>query len=314
MSKLSENIVKYRKKKNFSQEKLAELLDISRQAVTKWESGNGNPSTDNLFRLSEILDVSIEELVGDHCPSSKDAIVGKGIWFLLIISISVFVLNLFIGIVDNTFEASNIIINFIVLVPIQLFITLFFTNAIKNKNYVGIAGYDEKIKYDEYQLQTMLIKILYLINSSSTTFICLSTILNKTEIYYFQKYLFIIYFIKFILGIIFINWKFYSKVFIHELDRYKAYIGLRSVFIYFFTLIFTMINLILVIYFKKIENNTIEAFKVLIPFLISIIIQLIGLLLNNTRIKNIKKIDDKYKLKYLLYVLSLGISLLVWIV
>ncbi|MBQ5322541.1 MAG: helix-turn-helix transcriptional regulator, partial [Oscillospiraceae bacterium] len=45
---LGEKISDLRKRKGISQEKLAELLDVSRQAVTKWESGKGNPDTENL--------------------------------------------------------------------------------------------------------------------------------------------------------------------------------------------------------------------------------------------------------------------------
>ena len=61
---LGEKISDLRKRKGISQEKLAELLDISRQAVTKWESGKGNPDTENLIRLSEIFGVSLDELCG----------------------------------------------------------------------------------------------------------------------------------------------------------------------------------------------------------------------------------------------------------
>lgn len=42
---LSENLQNLRKIKNMSQEELAEKLNVSRQAVSKWESGNGYPET-----------------------------------------------------------------------------------------------------------------------------------------------------------------------------------------------------------------------------------------------------------------------------
>ncbi len=61
--KLSENIRFYRKQAGLSQEQLAEKLDISRQAVAKWESGQSAPSTENLLRLCEILNVSLESLI-----------------------------------------------------------------------------------------------------------------------------------------------------------------------------------------------------------------------------------------------------------
>lgn len=54
----------YRKKQNISQETLAEKLNITRQAVAKWESGKSNPSTENLIRAAEVLGVSLEELTG----------------------------------------------------------------------------------------------------------------------------------------------------------------------------------------------------------------------------------------------------------
>ena len=68
---LGEKISDLRKRKGISQEKLAELLDISRQAVTKWESGKGNPDTENLIRLSEIFGVSLDELCGKEAEKPK---------------------------------------------------------------------------------------------------------------------------------------------------------------------------------------------------------------------------------------------------
>ena len=41
------------KRQGLSQEALARRMDVSRQAVTKWESGQSAPSTENLFRLAE---------------------------------------------------------------------------------------------------------------------------------------------------------------------------------------------------------------------------------------------------------------------
>ena len=45
----SENLQNLRKIKNMSQEQLAEKLDVSRQAVSKWESGNGYPETEKII-------------------------------------------------------------------------------------------------------------------------------------------------------------------------------------------------------------------------------------------------------------------------
>lgn len=52
-----------RKKKNLSQEELAERIGISRQAVSKWERAEASPDTDNLILLSRLYGVSLDELL-----------------------------------------------------------------------------------------------------------------------------------------------------------------------------------------------------------------------------------------------------------
>ncbi|MBE6053892.1 MAG: helix-turn-helix transcriptional regulator [Clostridium sartagoforme] len=61
--KFKDNLRKLRKENNLSQEKLAEKLNISRQAISKWESGKAYPDIDNLILLRDIFNVSLDELV-----------------------------------------------------------------------------------------------------------------------------------------------------------------------------------------------------------------------------------------------------------
>ncbi len=58
-----ENLKKLRKEKDISQEQLAEKLNISRQAISKWESGKAYPDIDNLILLRDIFNVSLDELM-----------------------------------------------------------------------------------------------------------------------------------------------------------------------------------------------------------------------------------------------------------
>jgi len=60
-----EKLQKLRKEKSLSQEDLAEMLDVSRQAVSKWESGLTYPETDNLIAISEIFGVTVDSLLKD---------------------------------------------------------------------------------------------------------------------------------------------------------------------------------------------------------------------------------------------------------
>ncbi len=61
---LSENIRKYRKEKKLSQEELAVKLHVVRQTLSKWENNLSVPDADQLISLAEILDVSVNDLLG----------------------------------------------------------------------------------------------------------------------------------------------------------------------------------------------------------------------------------------------------------
>ena len=69
---LPEKIQTLRKEKQLSQEELAEKLDISRQSVSKWESGLAMPEIDKLIILSEIFEVTTDYLLKDSELTRKD--------------------------------------------------------------------------------------------------------------------------------------------------------------------------------------------------------------------------------------------------
>ncbi len=66
--KLSENIIQLRRAMGLSQEQLAEQLNISRQSVSKWETGQSAPELEKLVQLSRIFGVTTDELLGVPVP------------------------------------------------------------------------------------------------------------------------------------------------------------------------------------------------------------------------------------------------------
>ena len=62
---LSQRLKSLRVEHGYTQELVAETLGVSRQAVSKWENGNSEPSTSNLFALAKLYSISITELL-DH--------------------------------------------------------------------------------------------------------------------------------------------------------------------------------------------------------------------------------------------------------
>lgn len=64
--RLSEKIMDLRKRSGWSQEELAEKLGISRQSVSKWETGESVPDIDKIIRMSELWDVSTDYLLKEN--------------------------------------------------------------------------------------------------------------------------------------------------------------------------------------------------------------------------------------------------------
>ncbi|WP_297958542.1 helix-turn-helix domain-containing protein [uncultured Ruminococcus sp.] len=57
-----------RKQKGFSQEELANRLNVSRQTVSKWEVGDSTPDMEKLVAISDLFGISLDELVLDKAP------------------------------------------------------------------------------------------------------------------------------------------------------------------------------------------------------------------------------------------------------
>ncbi len=71
-SDLSAKLKEARQKKGLSQNTVAEMLNVSRQAVSRWETGKGSPDINTLPMLSELYDVSIDELFGHETSVSEN--------------------------------------------------------------------------------------------------------------------------------------------------------------------------------------------------------------------------------------------------
>lgn len=70
---LADKIMQERKKKGWSQEELAERMDVSRQAVSKWEMGQSTPDLDKILQMSEMFGVSTDYLLKDGIETDARA-------------------------------------------------------------------------------------------------------------------------------------------------------------------------------------------------------------------------------------------------
>ena len=70
---LEEQIKHYRNQAGLSQEKMAEKIGVSRQAITKWENGTGTPDIANLMAIADLFQISVDELLSNEKSEKKQA-------------------------------------------------------------------------------------------------------------------------------------------------------------------------------------------------------------------------------------------------
>lgn len=113
--------------------KFGTKIDISRQAVSKWESGKSVPSTDNLIYISEILDVTVEELTSDN-HEYKDKKIDK-FGFVVGYSLSAAAVMFFYGFrnIDTTLKIAYVVLGFIGVIMLSIFTYRLYSKEARRK-------------------------------------------------------------------------------------------------------------------------------------------------------------------------------------
>jgi transcriptional regulator with XRE-family HTH domain len=115
---LSQKLKKLRKEKNLSQQQLARMLKVTGQAVSKWENGKSYPDILNLINISNIFNVSLDELIKEDKEVQK-SLYNKGKIKNIYIVILGLILEAFSYLLSMYFDIVNIdnsIINSLVLI------------------------------------------------------------------------------------------------------------------------------------------------------------------------------------------------------
>ena len=111
--KLSDKIIQLRKSNGWSQEDLAEKLNVSRQAISRWEGATAQPDASNILQLSKLFGVTTDYLLNDEYESDNDLpkvkeVKSDGVHQIMIFMITLEVMILIIQfittiILQNTF-------------------------------------------------------------------------------------------------------------------------------------------------------------------------------------------------------------------
>ena len=129
-----ENLIQLRKKANLSQEQLADKLGVTRQAISKWESGQNKPEADKILLLSDIFHVTTDQLLKGTENSKKtknekvDFFPLMGYIFLILIAIGGYVG----ACVFNMYDYLTVPM---MLIPIIIFVAIAIHRIIKKVIY-----------------------------------------------------------------------------------------------------------------------------------------------------------------------------------
>lgn len=299
---LSQNIVYYRKAKGLSQEKVAEYMGVSRQAVTKWESGLSRPGTDNLIKLSELLGVKVEVLIGSDIGQKtdkrQDIVIGKLPLIFIAVSLITIMVYMVVGIVSKNLSAGTFICVFIMAVPMQLFVHLYFANAVKNSSFTGLAGYNSKTGYDIYEVKKLLADMDVRLGMSTTVYIVLicavSIAADSAGSDWVGLILLLGYATEFIAIIVVSNYNSIDCIYTDEADKKRARLGILLAVIYCLIILTAVIILMVLFEIRGITNNTPSAGKLAGWFLGAVAAATVGLITESLHIDKLNE-NDKYR-------------------
>lgn len=131
-----ENLIQLRKKANLSQEQLADKLNVTRQSISKWESGQTMPEADKILLLSDIFNVTTDQLLKgmedsqNHKMEGVDFFPLMGYIFLILLAIGGYI-GYFVLYMDTYFFLLMMIIPIVIFSAIAIFKI---KKAILNKN------------------------------------------------------------------------------------------------------------------------------------------------------------------------------------
>lgn len=304
-NQLGENITRFRKEKGLSQEKVAEYMEVSRQAVTKWESNISKPSSDNLIKLAELFGVKVDVLLGnngsDDMRLPSNITTSKVPWVFVGLSAVCIIAYVVVSSLLNIFSIGTLICMFAICVPMQLFLHVYFSNAVNNASFTGIAGFNEKIDYNYDEVKKLLLQMDLHIGMTSSVYVFLMCAIGCCclNISWMNALLLTMYIINFITIVLFNNYKFIDKIYCNEVDKKRAIKGIPITIIYLVQILLGMGIAILVFETKEIENNTLPAMQVAGLLLVGLLFATIGFFVENNNVNKWRPEKIPYKINKL---------------
>lgn len=192
--KFNENLKYLRKKEGLTQEELAERLNVSRQSVTKWESGQSLPDIEKVKEIAYMFSVSMDALVGDIDSKIQNRMkkkIDNIVWFILGFSLFlIIVISSIYNVLLQTIKDEDLIYSITILMVFiaLIFFTVALESYIKNRQDIILnmkdtkEGKNERVKYIVKQYITSIVLLLIF-----TPVVKLGVLVESTKIFIIES-------------------------------------------------------------------------------------------------------------------------------
>ncbi len=164
---IGEKIYNLRKAKNYSQEEVANHLNVSRQTVSKWETDQSTPDFDKIVPLCELFEISTDEfLKGETNISKKDDDGKDKKRNAIIVSVSIFLYFLaiiWIALAESMYIKEEITVAGFLFISGIATIMLIYNSLLSEKNYKETIEFTKKPNKKENKLKKSIIDALGII-------------------------------------------------------------------------------------------------------------------------------------------------------
>lgn len=223
--------------------------------------------------------------------------MGKIPWIFTGISGLCILAYMIVGVSAEDLSTGALICMFVICVPIQMFLNIYFSNAIRNDSFSGIAGFDDKTEYDIHEVKKMLVQINLHIGIMSTVYVFLFCVINIADlkIEWLNGLLILAYLLNFVTTAEIINCKMTDKIYRDDNDKKRAKRSIPMTAVYILLLIAGMGLTFMLFEIKGIENNTVPAVKICGLLILGVSAATAGFLSESKGIRKWNPADKSYK-------------------
>ncbi|WP_041139591.1 helix-turn-helix domain-containing protein [Beduini massiliensis] len=285
MHTIGEEIKNLRQQKGMTQQELADLLFITRQAISSYENSKTTPDLQTLQRLGDIFNTDLIHSTTTEKPiKNYSALIYIGIIFIAVINL----------LVRMTLKLPLIGEDMIIYIMLLMATTLYFifNYVIKNEDYTLIAGFDSSLPYHYPTLKKMVLSILHVVLIDILGFMLLFLVLIYLDVNAkIFPLILMIFIFNFIGSILLVNYRYKDQLLLKKIDNAGSQIPLFV----FLGSIFSLVGMMwFVMEHFNISNNTPEAMQLLLILFPYLIYNVAWLLITDNKMKKIKEKPSSY--------------------